>query len=222
MAVANALETAAIGIDGGEALGHVRAVEGCGDPLGEVAPATAESVARLDEMEKQRAQVDLGQGVPELLQSAGLVTRGYGDQMSLEEAEGLYARRRWSGREMLEMIADGRHQLLAHLLQRARFERVDGGQPFGQPLVPQLETRPIGEIIRISRGQRRPVQEGRRGMAEERFDGHAPHLIQELANVPRLVRKQLLEIDAAVEDEGLGAHGVLSERYQRTAQGPSS
>jgi len=45
-------------------------------------------------------------------------------------------------------------------------------------------------------------------MAEERFDGHAPHLIEELANVPRLVRKQLLEIDAAVEDEGLGAHGV--------------
>ena len=105
MAVADALETAAVGIDGGEALGHVGPLESGGDPLREIAPSTAEPVARLDEVEEERAQVDLGERVPELPQGAGLVAGGNGDEMRLEEAEGLRPRGRRLPRES---AGDGR------------------------------------------------------------------------------------------------------------------
>ena len=101
------------------------------------------------------------------------------------------------------MVADGRHQLLAHLLQRARLEGIDGGQTLGQPLVAHGEARPVREIVRISGGQGRAMEEGGRGMAKERFDGHTGNHLEKLAHVARLVRKHLLEVDAAVEDEGL-------------------
>ena len=58
------------------------------------------------------------------------------------------------------------------------------------------------------------MQQRRRGMAEERFDGHAAELVQELAHVSSLVGQELAQVDTAEKDEGLHAHRDASDTYQ--------
>src|SRR5215475_3382044 len=222
MPIADALEAPAVGDDGAEPLGDLGQFEGGGDPLGEVSATAPEAIARLDEMVEERAHVDLGEGVAELTEGARVMPRGDGYQVSLEEPERLDPGPRNGRGKVLEVVAQGRRELPAHLLQRARLEGIDGGQSLGESLVTDLMPRPVREVVGITRRLGGAVEEGGRGVAEQRLERDAPDLLEELAQVVRLVRQELLEVDAAVKDEGLAAHRDTSVRYQRTLQEPSS
>jgi hypothetical protein len=197
-------------------------LESVGDPLREIAPPRLSGKRASMRWKKSALRSTSASVSLNSLRVRAWWPVGTGHEVRLEEAEGLRPRQRRRAGKVLEMVADGRHQLLAHLLERARLEGIDRGQAFGQALVAHGEARPVREVVRISRGQGRPMEEGGRGMAKERFDRHASDHLQELAHVARLEGKHLLEVDAAEENEGPGAHGVPSERYQRTVQGPSS
>src|SRR5262245_29980891 len=222
MPVGYAREAPAVGHDAPETLGDLGQLKGGRDPLREIAATAPEPVTRLDQVIEDRAHVNLGERVAELAEGTGSMPRRDGDEMRLEEAKRLDPRARGGRGKVLEMIAEGRRELPAHLLQGPRLEGIDGGQPLGQTLVPDLVPGPVGEVVGIAGGLGRAMQEGRRGVAKQGLGGDASDVIEELAHVVRLVRQELLEVDAAVEDEGLTAHRHTSVRYQRTFQGPSS
>src|SRR5215470_6923242 len=222
MPVADALEAPAVRDDGAEPLGDLGQFERGGDPLREVSAAAPEAIARLDEVVEERAHVDLGEGIAELTEGARSMPGGDGHQVSLEEPERLDPEPRNGRGKVLQVVAQGRRELPAHLLQRARLEGIDGGQSLGEALVTDLVPRPVREVIGIARGLGGAMEESGRGVAEERLRRDAPDLLEKLAHVGRLERQKLLEIDAAVEDEGFVAHRDISVRYHRTLQGPSS
>src|SRR5262245_35005845 len=123
MPVADALEAPAVGHDAPQALGDLRQLEDGGDPLREIAATAPEPVTRLDQMIEDRAHVDLGESVAELAKGTGSMPRRDGDEMRLEEPERLDPRSGGGRGEVLEMIAEGRRELPAHVLQRPRLER---------------------------------------------------------------------------------------------------
>src|SRR5215813_109140 len=222
MPIADALEAAPVGHDAPEALGDLGKLEGGGDPLREVTATASESVTRLDQVIEDRAHVGLGESVAELAEGTGSMPRRDGDEMRLEEPERLDPRSGGGRGEVLEMIAEGRRELPAHVLQRPRLEGIDGGEPLGQTLVADLVPGPVGEVVGVAGGLGRAMQEGGRGVAKEGFGGEAPDVIEELAHVVRLEGQELLEVDTAMEDKRLAAHRDTCVRYHRTLQGPSS
>src|SRR5262249_48895423 len=88
-----------------------------------------ESVTRLDQVIEDRAHVGLGESVAELAEGTGSMPRRDGDEMRLEEPERLDPRSGGGRGGVVEMIAEGRRELPAHVLQRPRLEGDGGGAP---------------------------------------------------------------------------------------------
>src|SRR5262245_38643136 len=208
MSVAQALEAADVRVDVGEAVGELALTEAVVDPLDEVAAPVGVAVAGLDDVVEQRTHVDLGERIAELLEVPGLEPGGDRDEVHLEEAEGFpMGRRQWAGK-VAEVILDGRHQLLAHALHRARGERVDRGQALGEASIPRGSIRPEREVVGIGFGEDGPMEQRGGSVAEDRFEWHALELGDKLPSVSRLMRGDLEKLEAAEEGEPLGgAHG---------------
>src|SRR4029077_10651493 len=102
-------------------------------------------------------------------------------------------------------------ELLAHALHRAGVEGVHRGEPLREADGADLGAHSQRDAVRERVREHRAMKKARRGVAEDRLDRHLLELLDELPGVVGLVGQQLVQVEAAEEDEGLGlAHAVSS------------